>query len=230
MDSCLQIVAAKDRLPRISATGALAARVTGEATVHVVGAAATPLGGDRIVVRLVVEPGGRLIVRTVAATIALPGRTEVGSTSEWQVDVGADGFLDLDPEPTIVAADAWHSVKTVVRLSDSSSVRIRERVQIGRSGEGEGRLDATLIADLGERPLLRHSVELGGGTVGDDVITRPRALVGELRYPDDRPVAVVGFDTVRLPLALGGSVSTWLGSRLSASNSRFDSDVATVDS
>ena len=48
MYSRLVVVAEKGRLPRIDAVGALAARVTGADTVHIVGAAATPLGGDEI--------------------------------------------------------------------------------------------------------------------------------------------------------------------------------------
>ena len=41
---------------------------------HLVSAAATPLGGDTIVLRVIVEPGARLRVRSAAATVTLPGR------------------------------------------------------------------------------------------------------------------------------------------------------------
>ncbi len=73
---------------------------------HLVSSAATPLGGDTIAIRVVVEPGARLTVRTVAATIALPGATTVESHATWELEVA--GALDLDPEPTIVAATSRH--------------------------------------------------------------------------------------------------------------------------
>ncbi|MBJ8348480.1 urease accessory protein UreD [Antrihabitans sp. YC2-6] len=221
MRSCLRIVAEKGRLPRITAHGALAARVTGPETVHLIGAAATPLGGDVIEVQVSVAAGARLVLRTVAASIALPGSSTVVSHSEWRFDVADGATLDVDPEPTIIAAAAEHHAKTIVQLTESSVVRIRERAQIGRAGEGEGRWSATLAADLAGRPLVRHRLEIGAGSPGDDVISAPRAAVGELVYPDIRPSEVRGIDGVRLPLALGGSLSTWQGSRLPA-------DVATV--
>ena len=54
MHSEVLIVAAAGRLPRIEYRGGLAARATLPDTVHLVSAAATPLGGDTISVRVVV--------------------------------------------------------------------------------------------------------------------------------------------------------------------------------
>ena len=60
MDSELSIVAEAGRLPRISAQGALSARITSADTVHLISTAATPLGGDRIVVQVRVGPAAKL--------------------------------------------------------------------------------------------------------------------------------------------------------------------------
>ena len=57
MRSDVLIVARRDRRPRIQCSGGLAARETEPGTVHLVSAAATPLGGDSVSVRIVVEPG-----------------------------------------------------------------------------------------------------------------------------------------------------------------------------
>ena len=101
MRSEVVIVARRDRSPRLECSGGIAARRTAPDTVHLVSAAATPLGGDTIHLRVVVEPGARLRVRTAAATVTLPGAACVESHASWCLDVA--GTLDLDPQPTIVA-------------------------------------------------------------------------------------------------------------------------------
>ncbi|MFC4128731.1 urease accessory protein UreD [Nocardia rhizosphaerae] len=211
----LSIVAAPGRLPRIEAAGGLAGRHTGPDTVHLIGTAATPLGGDELDIRIVVRPGARLTVRSVAATIALPSTLTPLSTAHWDVEVGEGGVLDFDPEPTIVAGGAVHHTVTTVRLAGDARLRLRERVQLGRSGEDEGGWRGDLVADLGAVPLLRHRLELGAGSCTDDRLRAPRALDSELRYPDDRPAWTGGIDAVRLPLAAGGTLATRTGARLS---------------
>ncbi|APE34415.1 urease accessory protein [Nocardia mangyaensis] len=212
----LSIVAAPGRLPRIDAVGGLAGRHTGVDTVHLIGTAATPLGGDELDISIVVRPGARLVVRSVAATIALPSTATPLSVAHWRFEVGEGAELDFDPEPTIVAGGAHHHTVTAVLLAPDARLRLRERVQLGRSGEDGGGWRGDVIADLGEIPLLRHRLELGAGTVTDDRLRAPRALDSELVYPDDRPVWSGSVDTVRLPLAAGGSLATSTGSRLRA--------------
>ncbi|WP_445165234.1 urease accessory protein UreD [Mycolicibacterium sp. Dal123E01] len=208
MHSDVLVVAQPGRLPRIECRGALAARHTEPDTVHLVSAAATPLGGDTIVIRLIVEPGARLRLRSAAATVALPGATTTQSHARWHVE--AAGELDLDLEPTIVAADARHLSDLTVRLADTAKLRIRERVQIGRTGEREGFWSGAMHADIAGTPLLRHRVELGTGSVADDALGAPLACVSELRYPEPADDDA----GITLALAAGGSISTWQGARL----------------
>lgn len=217
----IRIVASAGARPRSAATGALAVRSTGPETVHLIGAAATPLGGDELDIHIVVEPGARLVVRSVAATIVLPGRITPTSTASWTFDIGAGGELDFDPEPTVVAGGADHRAVTTVRLGADARVRIRERVQIGRTGEDHGRWRGDLVADTSGLPLLRHRLELGAGTAADDLLSAPRALCSELRYPDDSPASTIGVAGAVLPLAAGGSLSTWTGARLSETPADF---------
>jgi urease accessory protein len=202
------IVASRDRLPRIECSGALAARLTARDTVHLVSAAATPLGGDFLHLRVVVEPGCRLRVRTAAATVALPGANTNESHAIWSLDVA--GALDLDPEPTIVAATSRHHTSTRLDLGENGRIRLRERVQIGRSDERQGFWSGSLHADIDGTPLLRHRIELGSGAVADDEIATPLAAISELHYPD------ADAETAGMPLALaaGGCLSTWQGTRL----------------
>ena len=202
----VRIVAAVGTLPEIHARGGLAARRTGPETVHLIGTAATPLGGDELDIEIVVGPGARLVVRSVAATIALPSVATPLSSAHWHFEVAGD--LDFDPEPTVVAGGAHHHAVTEVRLTPEARLRLRERVQIGRSGEDGGGWRGDLIADVGDLPLLRHRLELGADGWTDDNLSAPRALDSELIYPDDRPAETTGLAASRLPLAIGGTLST----------------------
>jgi len=208
MRSDVLIVARRDRRPRIESRGGLAARETEPDTVHVVSAAATPLGGDSVSVRIVVEPGAMLRVRTVAATVTLPGPTTLESHANWALDVA--GELDLDPQPTVVAATSRHITSTHLTIDGPGRLKLRERIQIGRSGERQGFWSGSLHADVDGSALLRHRIELGRGSVSDDELASPMACISELHYPDTE----VDTAGITLELARGGCLSTWQGERL----------------
>jgi len=208
MHSDVLIVARPDRRPWLECAGAVTARSTEPDTVHLVSAAATPLGGDTVAVRVVVEPGARLLLRSAAATVALPGRTTAESTAHWHLEVAGD--LDVDPQPTVVAGGSRHASSTRIQISGAGRVRLRERVQVGRSNERQGFWSGSLHADVDGEPLLRHRVELGRGSVADDQLGAPLACVSELRYPERVDDAL---GTV-LELANGGCLATWQGARL----------------
>jgi urease accessory protein len=208
MRSDVLIVAHRDRQPRIECGGGLAARRTEPDTVHLVSAAATPLGGDAIHIRVVVEEGARLRVRTAAATVTLPGSTTPESHAFWTLDVAGD--LDIDPQPTVVAASSRHFTSTRLNVTVAGRVRLRERVQIGRTDERQGFWSGSLHADADGSPLLRHRIELGHGSVADDALGTPMACISEFRYPDSD----VDTRGVALALAGGGCLSTWQGERL----------------
>lgn len=212
MDSRVLLVASRNRLPRIDCRGGIQARRTAPDTVHLVSAAATPLGGDTIDIRVVVEEGARLTLRSAAATVALPGAHALTSHSRWQIDV--TGCLDIDLEPTVVAAAARHMSQVVLRLHDGGQVRFRERVQIGRCDERDGFWSGSLRADRCDRPMLRHRVELGAGSLADDVIGAPRATINELRYPATAFGTAFDAGSTVLTLAEGGTLSTWQADRL----------------
>lgn len=156
--------------------------------------------------RVVVQEGARLTVRSAAATMALPGAATPESRTWW--DIESAGELDIDPQPTVVAGGSRHLTETRVRLSGAGGIRLRERVQIGRSGERDGFWAGALHADVDGAPLLRHRVELGSGSVTDDALGRPLACVSELRYPQ----ASFDTDATVLALAAGGCLATWQGS------------------
>lgn len=210
MLSDVLIVARPDRAASIECSGGVAARRTDADTVHLVSAAATPLGGDTIAVRIVVEPGARLRVRSAAATMAMPGTATMESRASWDLEVAGD--LDLDPQPTIVAGQARHLSTIRLTLTGEGRARLRERVQVGRSQERQGFWSGSMHADVDGAPLLRHRVELGVDSVTADELGTPLACVSELRYPETAFVT----DGTLLELASGGCLATWQGERLPA--------------
>lgn len=208
MRSDVLIVAHRGRRPRIESSGGIAARETEPDTVHLVSAAATPLGGDSVSVRIVVEPGALLRVRTAAATMTLPGPATHESHANWLLEVA--GELDLDPQPTVVAGASRHFTSTRLAVEGSGRVKLRERIQIGRTDERQGFWSGSLHADVDGTALLRHRIELGRGSVADDELAAPMACISELHYPQTE------VDTAGMTLALarGGCLSTWQGERL----------------
>jgi urease accessory protein len=208
MRSDVLIVSQRGRRPRIESSGGIAARETEPDTVHLVSAAATPLGGDSICVRIVVEPGAVLRVRTAAATMTLPGPATLESHANWILEI--EGELDLDPQPTVVAAASRHITSTRLVLDGAGRIKLRERIQIGRTDERQGFWSGSLHADVDGTALLRHRIELGRGSVADDELGAPMACISELHYPETES------DTAGMTLALagGGCLSTWQGERL----------------
>ncbi|ETW25260.1 urease accessory protein UreD [Mycobacterium gastri] len=215
MHSEVLLVASRNRLPRIQSRGGITARCTAPDTVYLVSAAANPLGGDIVDIRVVVEQGARLRLRSAAGTVVLPGAETPTSQAHWDIEVTGD--LDVDLEPTVVAAAARHLSIVVLRLHDGGRVRFRERVQIGRYGESQGFWTGSLRADRDGLPMLRHRVELGAGSLADDVISAPRATINELRYPATPLAADIPGASIILTLAGGGTLSTWQGDRLPVS-------------
>lgn len=217
MHSEVLLVASDNRLPRIECRGGgIQGRCTATDTVHLLSAAATPVGGDSIDMRVIVERGARLRLRSAAATVAWPGPSTLTSHARWRIEVM--GSLDIDLEPTVVAGAARHLSSVNLCLHEEGSIRFRERVQIGRSGEREGFWSGSLHADVQDRPLLRHRVELGAGSLADDTISAPRAAINELRYPAEAfgafPDAAIDDGSTVLSLAGGGTLSTWQADRL----------------
>ncbi len=191
----------------------MAVRQTGPSSLHLIGTAATPLGGDSITVRVVVEAGATLHLETVAATIALPSRERLDSRMDWWLEVGAGARLYVDPEPTIVAAGAEHRTDTKVIAAPDATVIVAEYAQLGRGTETQehaarARWQGGLHVDVAGAPVLRHRLALEGlRGVGH------RAVGSVFRYPDERaadvsPTAYATRLELARPAGVAGSTLT----------------------
>ena len=165
MEAHARVVAEADgsggtRLAVLRSAPPLVLRQTGEeATVHLVGGAAGPLGGDRLRLTVEVGPAATLRWRTVAATIALPGpgpsRIEVTAT------VAAGGRLEWLPEPLIAAARCHHLTMSTVDLDEGAYLVWRDELVCGRHGESPGDARLSIRVRLAARPLYQHELAIG---------------------------------------------------------------------
>ncbi|WFE66069.1 urease accessory protein UreD [Micromonospora sp. WMMD714] len=135
-------------------------------TVYVVGGAAGPLAGDDLRLTVEVGPGAALRVRTVAASVALPGRA--GAVSRMQVDavVHAAGTLLWLPEQLVAAAGCDHVAESRVELAGDARLSWREELVCGRYAEPAGNVVVTTSVDYAGRPLLRQSLAVGPAAPG----------------------------------------------------------------
>ncbi len=136
-------------------------------TVHLVGGAAGPLGGDRLVTDVVVGKGAQLTVRSVAASLAQPGRNPgAGSTASISVDLAAGATLDWRTEPLISVVGSDHTQRNSVVVADESArLSWVDEVVLGRHRESAGRLTMHQRITVAGRPVVHHTVvfDLDGG-------------------------------------------------------------------
>jgi urease accessory protein len=184
MEATARVVALADgrggtRLARLSGEPPLLLRQTGPGEVHLVGGAAGPLGGDRLRLEIEVGPSATLCLRTVAASIALPGPVGGRSRVEIHAVVADGGRLEWLPEPLIGAAGCDHETVSTVDLHASAALIWREELVCGRHGEGPGAvlLDTRIARD--SRTLYRQCLSVGPGAPGWD---GPASLDGAAAY------------------------------------------------
>jgi urease accessory protein len=184
----------------------------GEDAVHMslVAGAAGPLGGDDLRLGIDVEPGAALVLRGVAATLALPGPHGQPSRVEVTIRVAAGAALAWLPGPLIAARGCRHRALTQVLLEPGARLLLREELLRGRHGEQPGAVAQRLRVCLGDNPLLDQEIAAGPeamGWAGPAVIGGRRAVGALLLVDPDwvgtpiaLPAPTPGADVALLPL------------------------------
>lgn len=176
-------------------------------TVHLVGSAATPLGGDDVELDVVVEPGAHLVLTGVAAAVALaaPG----GSRFAVRLEIGDGASVRYLPEPTVVTRRADHVTELSAVLGTGARLRCRDVLVAGRHGETAGRYrGSTRIVGPGG-PLLVQTQDLDPSPAH---LAGRRVLATEvLVWGADPAEASAGEWWSLTPLARGGSLATAVG-------------------
>lgn len=185
-------------------------------TVHLVGGAAGPLRGDDLCLEVEAGPGAWLDVRSVAASLALPGRAGAPA-SRLRIDavVAAGAVLRWLPEPLIAAAGCHHQAITHVEAADGACLVWRDDQVCGRHGEGAGDVRTDTTIRYGGRTLYRHELAFGPGAPGWSgaaVLGGGRAvgsavLAGSVLPPP----ALHGGDAAVMPLTGPGVLATAVG-------------------
>lgn len=177
-------------------------RRTGPNEVHFVGGAAAPLGGDELTMEIEVGPGAELVVRTVAASIALPGRSGEASRLSVAVSVADGGRLLWLPEPLIAAARCRHTTVSTVDLDPAAELIWREELVCGRHGEEPGDVTLSTVLRRGGRSLYRSDVSVES--------LRGARVLATVVSTHAHPPAATPMSAV-MALAKGGTVATVLG-------------------
>lgn len=183
------------------------------ALVHLVSSVTAPLGGDDLELIIEVGDGAHLILRGVAATLALPGHHPGGSCARVRIEVGADASVQYLPEPTVVTARAHHEAELHVDLAAGARLRTREVLVLGRAGERPGALTSTQRIRGADGPLLNQSVRIGVSELDASAahLAGRRVLGTEVLCWGDDPDGALSHDWWSLvPLSRGGSLTTAL--------------------
>jgi urease accessory protein len=197
---------------------------------HLVGTAAGPLGGDVLRLDVVVDAHARLVLRSAAASIALPGARGGTSTMEVSIEAGAGADVRWLPEPLIAAKGCDHRSTTTIDLAADARLVWRDEVVLGRQGEAPGSYVQRLRIDRAGRPLLRTDLGVGpvwphwdgpagvgGAGAVATVVVVGRAMPDAPEVDDGRAAvldlgdeAVVLSAVARRPSALRAAVARWL--------------------
>lgn len=209
----------------------LTLRATAEGTVHLVGTAAGPVGGDDLRLSVTVRAGAELVVRSVAASVVLPGPRPGPAPSSLTIEasVGTGASLCWLPEPTILVRGCDHRAAAHLDLAPDAELVWREVVVLGRHGEPPGSLLQRLRVDVGGQPLLRNDLAVGPrwpGSLGPAGVGDARAAATALVVgPAAGRLPHVGVDEVRaavLPLGDRAALVTMLAPHALAAVTTLD--------
>lgn len=205
----------------------------GAVTVHLVGGAAGPLRGDELRLDVEVGPGAGLEVRSVAASLALPGRPgSPPSRLETHLTVAAGATLHWLPEPLIAGAGCHHVAVTDVRVAAGGTLLWRDDLVCGRHNEPSGDVRTDVTIRYGGTTLYRHELAVGPsapGWAGPAVLGSagpppPGRAIGSvvLVGADLPPGALLGGDAAIMPLAGPGMLATAIGADIRVVRAALD--------
>ena len=174
------------------------------AQIHLIGGAAGPIGGDDLAYRVDVGEGAKVEVRSVAASLALPGPGGAQSTLAYNVKVGSGARLEWAPEPLIAVRGANHAVHASLEIAEDAELSWREDVVLGRENEETGSVRSRVRIHRAGRVVFDHEFAVGprypgslgpSGTAGYRRVT----MTAEFGKGEARPVIKLAFTGADLP-------------------------------
>lgn len=190
-------------------------RLDDGARVSLAASAAGPVGGDQLRLHADVGPGAVLVLRTVAATLALPGPHGRPSRSTTTLRVAENGTLLWLPEPLITANGCDHRASTFVHLAPGARLIAREEIVLGRHGEPPGAVSQRLRVTRNGHPIHDQDNRLGPSTSGwhGPAVTGGRKAFGSTLLVGSQPghAPEPATDVAVLPLQDSAVLVTALG-------------------
>jgi urease accessory protein len=185
-------------------------------TVHLVSGAAGPLPGDDLRLDVEVGPGAWLDIRSVAASLALPGPPGRPPSRLALYATVADGAtLRWMPEPLIAAAGCDHTVTTDVRVAAGGALIWRDELVCGRHREDPGDARTDVAVQHAGVTVFRHELAVGPGApgwCGPAVLGSGRALGSVIMIgTEPPPITTAGDEAAIMPLAGPGFVVMVVG-------------------
>lgn len=206
------------------------------ARVSLAASAAGPVGGDKLRIDVDVGPGAALVIRTVAAALALPGPHGRPSGTETTLRVADGATLLWLPEPLIAAEDCDHRAITRVELAPQARLLAREELILGRHGEAPGTTSRRVRVTRSGRPLYDQDTRVGPSIPGwhGPAVTGGRKTLGSALVVDplregESEASHVDGDTVVLPVAPSATLVSVLADDAVSLRSRLDERLAGVD-
>jgi urease accessory protein len=197
------------RITVLRSDGPLALRSTA-GSVYLVGAAAGPVGGDDLDLEIDVGPCTRLVLRSAAASVLLPGPHKDASWLRIRARVAAGGRLDYCLQPTVAAAGCDHHATASVELEPGGVLRWREAIVLGRHGEPSGQCVTRIDVSMAGAPLYRGELAVGSPDIdGSSAVLDGAGAVGSVVLADAaraQPLPETRDGLAILPLAGPGSV------------------------
>ena len=213
------------RITVLRSDGPLALRST-PGGVYLVGAAAGPVGGDDLELEIDVGPGTRLVLRSAAASVLLPGPHKDASRLRIRARVAVRGRLDYCLQPAVAAAGCDHHATAVVELEPGGVLRWREAIVLGRHGEPSGHCVSRLDVAMAGAPLYRGELAVGSpDTNRSSAVLDGAGAVGSVLLADAaraQPPPEVHDGLAVLPLAGPGSVVSAVAPDAARLASRLD--------
>jgi urease accessory protein len=181
------------------------------------------LGGDEVELAVRVGRDASLELFDVAGTVAYHGR---GRSASWRVTIALDNGASLDYYGApFVVSDGADVVRTLdLSLDPTASLRLRETVVLGRSGQAGGRLRNRTAITVGGQPVLLEDqlldpsgIRNSPGMLGSHRVIDTVVALGPNAVGRDEPSLLPG-GAVQFGLVGGvGSLTRYLGDEVASS-------------
>ncbi len=161
------------------------------AEVALVATTATLLGGDELRLDVEVGPGLRLDLRDVAGTVAYHGRGR-GALVAVSLVVHPGAVLVWAGEPLVVCDGAQVVRDLDVEVAETGRLLLRDRVALGRTGQGGGELTCRTTMAYAARPAMVEDLTLGGETASGPGVLGGKRVVDTVIALGWRPASAPG--------------------------------------